>query len=171
MRNRKCHSESPHYGSTPEHTRPEGVGRVGTRTLEQNIKHARGRRGARETLEEKRDNRPLPRHLGPRRLVRAASSSPHEVIRWLDGSEQLRAAAPRSEHLPGSESPGEVCIRTNWLERKVCDGWFGAEPATARLPLGCCAVFFKSSNASTTISGRPLHTPRALSNCGGGFSY
>ena len=20
---------------------------------------------------------------------------------------------------------GEVCIRTNWLERKVCDGWFG----------------------------------------------
>ena len=36
----------------------------------------------------------------PRRLVRAASS-PHEVLRWL------RAAAPRSAHLQGSESSGE----------------------------------------------------------------
>ena len=32
----------PHYGSAPDHTRPEGVDRVGNRTPEQNIKHARG---------------------------------------------------------------------------------------------------------------------------------
>ena len=34
--------------------------------------------------------------------------------------------AQRSAHLQGPESSGgEVPIRTNWLERKVCDGWFG----------------------------------------------
>ena len=44
-----------HYGSAPDHTRPnKAVDRVGDRTLEQNIKHARGRRGARETPEEVR---------------------------------------------------------------------------------------------------------------------
>ena len=54
VRNRKYHSVITHYGSAPEHTRPEAVDRVGDRTLEQNIKHARGRRGARETPGEVR---------------------------------------------------------------------------------------------------------------------
>ena len=49
VRNRKYQSVISHYGSAPEHTRPEGVGRVGDHALEQNIKHARGRRGLRET--------------------------------------------------------------------------------------------------------------------------
>ncbi len=48
-----------------------------------------------------------------------AASSPTKVPRWL------RAAAPRSAHLQGSESSGEVCIRTNWWSAKVCDGRFG----------------------------------------------
>ena len=49
VRNRKCQSVISHYGSALDHTRPEGVGRVGDHALEQNIKHARGRRGLRET--------------------------------------------------------------------------------------------------------------------------
>ena len=49
VRNRKYQSVISHYGSAPDHTRPEGVGRVGDHTLEQNIKHARGRQGLRNT--------------------------------------------------------------------------------------------------------------------------
>ena len=46
VRNRTYQSVIPHYGSAPDHTRPEAVDRVGNHTPEQNIKHARGRRGA-----------------------------------------------------------------------------------------------------------------------------
>ena len=54
VRNRKYQSVIPYYGSAPDHTRPEGVDRVGNHTPESNIKHARGRRGLRETPGEVR---------------------------------------------------------------------------------------------------------------------
>ena len=49
MQVRTYHSVITHYGSSVPRTarapRPWAVGRVGDHTLEQNIKHARGRRG------------------------------------------------------------------------------------------------------------------------------
>ena len=49
VRNRTYQSVIPHCGSAPDHTRPEAVDRVVNHTPEQNIKYARGRRGARNT--------------------------------------------------------------------------------------------------------------------------
>ena len=45
VRNRKYHYVITHCGSAPDHTRPEGVNRVGDHIMVQNIQHARGRRG------------------------------------------------------------------------------------------------------------------------------
>ena len=61
--------------------RPWTVDRVGDQTLEQNIKHSRGRLGPRETPGEL-SNRPLPRHLGGSCELRA------RLMRCFDGSEQ-----------------------------------------------------------------------------------
>ena len=104
-----------------------------------------------------------------RKLVRAAST-PHEVLRWT----RTVAAAPRSAHLQGSESSGEVRIRTNWLERKACGGCFGgiswrriAEPATLPLPPKCCAVpacdvivlFLRARHHYYVLEGSPRRAP------------
>ena len=54
VRNRTYIYVIPHYGSAPDHTRPEGVDRVGNHIMVQTIKHAGGRRGARATPGEAR---------------------------------------------------------------------------------------------------------------------
>ena len=104
-----------------------------------------------------------------------AASSPHEVLRWL------RAAAPRSAHLQGSESSGEVRNRSPetsgseslaFLQEIMAVCYISPvshrQFASPRLPLYCCAV--SAGGWATRTS--PLTARRvalAPKSCGSSF--
>ena len=86
---------------------------------------------------------------------------PHEVLRWL------RAAAPRSAHLQGSESSGEVRNRrpetsgsesSAFLQESLADCYISPvshrQFASPRLPLYCCAVPGRHGTRSVMIKRR-----------------
>ena len=96
----------PNYGSAPDHTRPKAVDRVGTHINTNKQKSMRGDGEEGSKHQEKRDNRPLPNHLGGSCELRA------RFMRCFDGSEQQRhhrrtcgrALQRRRWHLPSGLS-------------------------------------------------------------------